>query len=105
PQHDAAEVILLNVVAQPEHHRVVDGVEPGGLAPRRITDAPEARARPFPACHRERFTPEGQELRERAVGIDDERTAVEHELILPAHLVDVSEGDTAFTGASARELE
>ena len=42
---------------------------------------------------------------ERAVAVDDEGTAVEHELVLPADLVDVDEGKTSLAGSFAGQRQ
>jgi hypothetical protein len=44
-------------------------------------------------------------VREGAVGVHDERTAVEDELVLAADLVDVGEGKARFRHAVSREVE
>ena len=104
-EHDALEAVLVDVVAQAEHAGGVVGLL--GILGRRdrpVRAAPRsARARPVRRHHG--LAERRQLERERAVGIERERGAVEHQLVLAADLVDVDERQAALGDARDRDVE
>ena len=97
-QH-AGKAVLVDVVAKANHQRVI---RVAGLARHRreLTGrtAPAVRLA-LPSRRRRRLVPDRQSNRDGVVGVDDKRAAVEHELVLSAHLVHVHQRQTGFAAA------
>ena len=98
PEHDAGEAVLGDVVAQPEHSGDVVfalAVVRRAAPPGRRRNA--SRRRCAASAGRAPASVEGRELNASArSAFKHERAAVEHELVLPADLVDVDERQAAF---------
>ena len=106
PDHDLAEPVLAHVVAEAEHQRPVDLLRTGrpvGCAGRRRPV--RRRRRP----DRRRTTRSSSNIararHDLAVGGDDHRAAVEHELVLAADGVHVDDPRAGLTRASAGDLQ
>ena len=95
-EHDAWKSVLGHVVLETEHASRIRG--PAALLDGRNSGFATAPALggARPIGHDNRFTPCRQLRGEAAVGIQNERRAVEHQLILPANLIDVDQWHTAF---------
>ena len=89
PEDDAGKPILLHVVAQAQHARLVGGgialLDLGARRPWRRS----IRSAPAPLGERDRLLPGGKLRGETAVGIEHEGGAVEDELVLAADLVEI----------------
>ena len=59
----------------------------------------------LPVARPDDLAPLRQPHGECSVGIDDERSAVEHELVLPAHLVHVEQREPGLLDARGRQLD
>src|SRR6185503_6338867 len=70
-----------------------------------MPDAPKSVAVLLPCGEDDRLAEEGKTMGERAVSVHDERSAVEHELVLATDLVDVRERNAGFGRARSRQLE
>ena len=88
-QHYARKTVAVHIIAQPQHHGVVD------IRRTRIEFMPVAgQADPLtipllPLRQNKRLFPVGQLLRDGKIGIHDEGRAIEHQLILSAHPVEI----------------
>ena len=105
-EHDALEAVLLDIVAQPQHAGGV--VFLVGTLPKlrnRPADAAPAVAGTLPAHRRHLFAKRRKLERQRAVGVQPERGAVEDELVLAADLVDIDDRQVAFGHARDRDVE
>ena len=92
PQHDAGKAVLVHVIAQAQHHRVIDGRRALLACPALARRAdPLGRPARRHSVTTSLFLPGRQRPGDRAVGIDDQGGAVEDELVLPAHLVEIDE--------------
>ena len=103
--HHRGEARLVHVVAQAQHHRLVDRFQPVQLARDRAGLAfPAAGA--APELDRRDLLGEGGELGlERPVGAQHEGSAVVDDLVLAAHLVEIDEGQAALDHALDAELD
>ena len=98
-QQHAGKVVLPHVVAQAEHHRVVDGREARLFHEGRVPVAVPALVRPRPSGQRDAVLPGRQHLRQLSIRVDNERPAVEHQLVLSADLVHVDQRQPALVDA------
>ncbi len=108
PDHDLAEPVLAHVVAEAQHQRSVDLLRPGrpgGL----LRPGDERRTRRHRASGTSTNTRSSSNIAPRAttvaVGRDDHRAAVEHELVLAADGVHVDEPRAGLTRAIAADLQ
>ena len=95
---------LVHIIAQAEHHRLVDrfdvaelGRDPGRQAFPALLPAAELDRRDF-------LAERGELGLERAIGAQHERAAVEDQLVLAADLVDIDEGQAALDHAMDAQL-
>ena len=90
-QHDAGKTVAVHIVAQAQHHRIIDV---GGPVIQDMAIAGQADPLPrllLPCRQHQRFVPIGHLMRDRQIGIHHEGRAVEHQLILPADAVEIGE--------------
>ncbi len=123
-EHDAGEAVLADIVAQAQHHRGIDFGQVGlgrvgravgerlrhpfgdvgaGESGRRHRLQPVAAAPEIDRQHRLRPGRHGRD--QRAGRIDDEGSAVEHQLVLAADLVQIDHRQAGFHGAFARQFQ
>ena len=100
PEDDPGKPVLLDVVAHAEHASLIGG-RVAGIDDRALAyRAPPAAVGLAPFSERQLLLPGGKLCGEALVGIEHERGAVEHELVLTADLVDVEERQAALDDAT-----
>ena len=104
-EHNSGKAVLIDVVAQARHAcRIVGAFGFDGRNLRPILTAP-GRAATLPMRRDDDFL-KGRELeRRRAIGVQAERHAVEHQFVLSADLVDVDGRQTLLGHARHRDVE
>ena len=101
-EHHAGEAVLVHIVAQAEDAgEVVGGIALLNLG-ERLGLASPAIAVAAPFGDRQGLFPSRHLHGEAAVGIEHERRAVEHKLVLAANLVDVGQGQSGLGHARPR---
>ena len=105
PEHDPLEAVLVDIVAQAQHAGEIVG--PVALFDRndRSVDAAPAIAGALPSQGLDGFTKVRELEGERAIGVQAERRAVEHKLVLAADLVHIDERQIAFGDARHGDVE
>ena len=105
PEHDAGKAVLVDVVAQAEHAgRIVGAIGFDGGDHRPVLAAP-GRAAPLPVRGDDGLL-KGRKLeRQRTIGVQTERNAVEHQFVLAADLVDVDGRQPLLGDARHRDVE
>jgi hypothetical protein len=103
--HHRGKAGLVHVVAQAQHHRLVDRFDVAELGR-------DAGRQAFPTLgvaaeldRRHLLAERGELGLERAVGAQHERATVEDQFVLAAHLVDIDEGQAAFDHPLHAELD
>ena len=105
PDENAREAVLGDVVAHAQEHRLIGRLEPVADGRNPLRRAAPALALALPARRRDLLAPGGELGRERVVGIEREGGAVEHQLVLPADLINVDERQARLVHARHREIE
>ena len=93
---DSRETVLADVIAKAQHHRAVNRVQPWRARPVRLSLAAKGFAVERPPREDERLAPERHHAGERAVGVHDERSAVEHQFVLTANLIHIRQRYARF---------
>ena len=105
PDDDAGEAVLQHIVAHAQHEGLVDRLMVGGRGGHLARRADPAIPLAGPAGDGDTFLP-GRHLQgQRAVGVEREGTAIEHQLVLAAQLVQIDQRQAGFDDARGGDVE
>ena len=100
-QDDAGEAVAVHIVAQAQHHRIID-VGRARIECMTLAGQADPLAVPFlPLRQHQLFLPVGQLLGDGEVAVHHEGGAVEHQLVLAADAVQIDERQAGFAHAGA----